>query len=276
MTGRSTKTSRCLVTLLAGAALALVGAIAEAPRAASDGSDPDGKRDESADHRTGTHGPPDPDHRRRGPGPGSSKDKRNGKPPSAPAPDAPPELPAAPAPESPAAPAPAPPAAPTPAPDGRSCFLTSAGLICPGDPTCIVTSAGVTCGPDCTLTNAGLACPRGEVPPPGCGGPRVGPELVRASRRGIAKLRLTCPRAVSRWRVNLRLRRRGKTLARNVVRVNGGRTRTVSLKLKRNTRRELARARSLRVVAVATARGSASRRATTRTGIRLLAPRRRR
>jgi hypothetical protein len=58
--------------------------------------------------------------------------------------------------------------------------------------------------------------------------------------------------------------------------MNGGRTRTVSLKLKRNARHKLARARSLRVIAVAAARSTAGQRATTRMRIRILAPRRRR
>jgi CxxC motif-containing protein len=141
-----------------------------------------------------------------------------------------------------------------------------------------VTSTGVSCASNCILTSAGLSCPRGKVlqNPRRFRGLKVRPRRVRASRRGIVRLRVTCPRGVQVCRVDLRLRRRGKTLARKVVRVNGGRTRTVSLKLKRNARHKLARARSLRVIAVAAARSTAGQRATTRMRIRILAPRRRR
>ena len=169
-------------------------------------------------------------------------------------------------------------ATPTPANGGVVCFLTSVGLICPGDPACVVTGTGVSCASNCILTSAGLSCPRGKVlqNPRPCRGVKVRPRRVRASRRGIVKLRVTGPRGVKVCRVDLRLRRRGKTLARKVVRVNGGRTRTVSLKLKRKARSDLVRARSLRVIAVAAARSAAGQRATTSTRIRILAPRRRR
>jgi hypothetical protein len=167
---------------------------------------------------------------------------------------------------------------PTPTNGGVVCFLTSVGLICPGDPACVITSTGVSCASNCILTSAGLSCPRGKVlqNPRRCRGLKVRPRRVRASRRGVVKLRVTYPRGVKVCRVDLRLRRRGKTLARKVVRVNGGRTRTVSLKLKREARRKLARGRSLRVIAVAAARSAAGQRATTRMRIRILAPRRRR
>jgi hypothetical protein len=169
-------------------------------------------------------------------------------------------------------------ATPPPANGGVVCFLTSVGLICPGDPACVVTSTGVSCASNCILTSAGLSCPRGKVlqNPRRCRGLKVRPRRVRASRRGIVKLRVTFPREVKVCRVDLRLRRRGKTLARKVVRVNGGRTRTVSLKLKRKARRDLVRARSLRVIAVAAARSTTGQRATTSVRIRILAPRRRR
>jgi hypothetical protein len=105
---------------------------------------------------------------------------------------------------------------------------------------------------------------------------KVRPRRVRASRRGIVKLKLACPSGVGICRVDLRLKRRGGTVARKVVRVKAGKTRTVPVKLKRKTRRRLAQARSLRVVAVAAARATAGSRATTKTRIRILAPRRRR
>jgi len=50
---------------------------------------------------------------------------------------------------------------------GAPCFLTSAGLICPGNPDCILTSAGVSCASGCTVTSAGISCPSGGEVPPG-------------------------------------------------------------------------------------------------------------
>jgi Bacterial Ig domain len=104
---------------------------------------------------------------------------------------------------------------------------------------------------------------------------QVRPRRVRASRRGRVRLRVRCPRDEQVCRVNLRLRRAGSTVARKRLRVAGGETRRVSLRLNRGARRALARSSSLRVVAVATARDAAGNRATTRTRIRVLAPRRR-
>jgi hypothetical protein len=109
-------------------------------------------------------------------------------------------------------------------------------------------------------------------------GPRVKvrPRRVRATRRGIVRLRVTCPRGERVCRVNLKLRRRNATLARKTFRVKGGKTKKVSMRLKRKVRRQLKRKRSLRVIAVATARDAAGDRGTSRTRIRILAPRRRR
>jgi hypothetical protein len=104
---------------------------------------------------------------------------------------------------------------------------------------------------------------------------RVRPRRVRASRRGRVTLRVRCPRGERVCRVDLRLRRAGSTMARKRFQVAGGETRRVSLRLTRGARRKLARSSSLRVVATATARDTAGNRATTRTRIRLLAPRRR-
>ena len=73
------------------------------------------------------------------------------------------EAPAAPTTEAP--PQPAPDASPEPGNGQLPCFLTSAGLICPGPPDCTVTSTGVTCASNCVLTSAGLTCPRGDVGP---------------------------------------------------------------------------------------------------------------
>jgi hypothetical protein len=104
---------------------------------------------------------------------------------------------------------------------------------------------------------------------------RVRPRRVRASRRGLVRLRVTCPRTERTCRVDLRLRRVHTTLARKKFRMAGGRTRHVALRLNRATRRRLARRGSMRVTALATARDLAANRGTTSTRIRVLAPRRR-
>ncbi len=123
----------------------------------------------------------------------------------------------------------------------------------------------------------------GTNPPPG-GAPaldRVGPRVrvrprrLRATRRGRVKLRVSCPRSERFCRVALKLRRAGATVARRRFQVAGGNTRRVSLRLKRGARRRLSRSGSLRAVAVAAARDAAGNRATTRTRVRLLAPRKR-
>jgi hypothetical protein len=103
---------------------------------------------------------------------------------------------------------------------------------------------------------------------------KVRPRRARVLRRGWVRLRVTCPRGESMCRVDLRLRRRGMTLARSKFRVTGAKTRRVSLLLKPVARRRLATAGSLRVTAVAAARDDAGNRAVSRTPIRLLRPRR--
>jgi hypothetical protein len=102
----------------------------------------------------------------------------------------------------------------------------------------------------------------------------VTPRRVRVSRTGIVALRVACPRGAGLCRVALRLQLRRRTVASRTLVVADGKTRTFRLKLSRAARRELARRRSLRVTATATARDRAGNRATTRLTIRLLAPRR--
>jgi hypothetical protein len=104
---------------------------------------------------------------------------------------------------------------------------------------------------------------------------RVRPRRVRASRSGLIKLSVSCPRSELRCRIDLRVRRPNVTVARRAFEVAGGRTRQVSVRLNRGTRRRLSRSGSLRAMALATARDGAGNRATTRTHIRLLAPKRR-
>jgi hypothetical protein len=123
----------------------------------------------------------------------------------------------------------------------------------------------------------------GTVPPPGGAtaedrlAPRVQvrPRRVRVSRRGLIKLRVRCPPNELRCGIDLRVRRPYVTVARKEFQLAGGKTRRVSLRLNRGTRRRLSRAGSLRAMALATARDAAGNRATTGTPIRLLAPKRR-
>jgi hypothetical protein len=103
----------------------------------------------------------------------------------------------------------------------------------------------------------------------------IRPRTVRASRTGRVTLRATCPRGERRCRIDLRLRLGREYVARKTVTVAGGKTAKVTLKLRRSARRQLARKRSLKVVAYAIARDAAGNRATTKTRIRLLAPKRR-
>jgi hypothetical protein len=121
--------------------------------------------------------------------------------------------------------------------------------------------------------------PSGEALP--LGGDRLAPRLrvrprrVRVSRRGRLSLRVSCPPGERLCRVALRVRRKGATVAQQQFDVAGGKTRRVSLRLTRGTRRRLSGSGSLPAMAVVTARDFAGNGATTRTRIRLLAPRRR-
>ena len=106
---------------------------------------------------------------------------------------------------------------------------------------------------------------------PGAGAPHAGPGLAPRFDQAAGALsggRAALPRRPARPP------RRGDGGTQE-VRVAGGTTRLVSLRLSKRTRRRLAHVRSLRAVVLATARDSAANRATTTTPIRLLAPRRR-
>ena len=101
---------------------------------------------------------------------------------------------------------------------------------------------------------------------------RVGPRGVRVSRNGAARLVVACPAQEQRCLVGVRLRLARRDVAKGTVTVSGGRRRSITLRLSASARRALARHRSLRVTAIATARDVAGNRATTRTSIRLIAP----
>jgi hypothetical protein len=95
---------------------------------------------------------------------------------------------------------------------------------------------------------------------------------VRVSAKGAATLRVTCPRTEARCRVEVRLRRAGRQLAVKTLTVAGGKTASLTLRLKSSDRVRLARARSLLVDAATTARDVAGNSRKTTTPIRLLAP----
>ena len=73
----------------------------------------------------------------------------------------------------------------------------------------------------------------------------------------------------------MRLGRAGHLLARRTVTVAGGKSANVSLQMSKNGRVSLTRHRTLMTEVTITARDAAGNQATTRTPIRLLAPRRR-
>jgi hypothetical protein len=103
----------------------------------------------------------------------------------------------------------------------------------------------------------------------------ISKRTVRASRSGVVRVRVSCPRSVRHCQVSLALRRGKRRLAHRSVTIGGGKTAKVALHLTHAARRQLARARSLRVDVVATTSAAGRSHATSRARIRVLAPRRR-
>jgi hypothetical protein len=102
----------------------------------------------------------------------------------------------------------------------------------------------------------------------------VTPRSVRASSAGTVKLRVACPKRARSCRIKLRLRLGRHDVAAKTLTVSGGHSKIVVLKLNATARRDLRRKGSLAVTAIAAVRDKAGKSATTRTSIRLLAPRR--
>jgi hypothetical protein len=102
---------------------------------------------------------------------------------------------------------------------------------------------------------------------------RLARRTLRASKRGIVVLPVRCPRTERRCRIDLRLRRAGKSLARSRFVVAGGKTARVHLTLPRRALARLVRRGSMRLTVVMKARDAAGNRRTTKTRVRLLAPR---
>ena len=97
---------------------------------------------------------------------------------------------------------------------------------------------------------------------------------LRVSKRGVVVLPVRCPRTERRCSIELRLRDARKSLARSRFVVAGGKTAKVHLTLPRRAMARLVRRGSMRATVVIKARDAAGNRRTTRTRIRLLAPRR--
>jgi len=98
---------------------------------------------------------------------------------------------------------------------------------------------------------------------------------VRARRNGVVVLRVSCPTAEEFCRTDLRLHGASRRLARALFLVAGGKTAKKALQLPPATRARLARAGSLRLTVRIKARDAAGNQRTTRTHIKVLAPRRR-
>ena len=103
---------------------------------------------------------------------------------------------------------------------------------------------------------------------------RLKPSTVRVTRKRKLTLRVSCPSGEDSCRTTIRLKSGRSTIARKTTLVSGGKTKRVSLTLSRKGYRTLVQRRSLRVQASAAARDGAGNAATTRTTIKLLAPRR--
>jgi hypothetical protein len=123
----------------------------------------------------------------------------------------------------------------------------------------------------------------GSAPPPSVGRPgsrdRSAPRVklrrktIRVSKRGVVLLRLKCPRSERRCVLEVKLKRAGKRLAKAKFVVAGGRTAKLRLRLPRSARARLAQRGSMKAIVVIKARDAAGNRRTTKTRIRLLAPR---
>lgn len=97
-------------------------------------------------------------------------------------------------------------------------------------------------------------------------------QSLRASTKGTITLKVSCPKTETRCRVAIELKRGKTVLAHKTVTVNGGKTKKVTLQLTKAARRQLAKAHSLKVSQLVTARDlSGNARKTTKT-LKLRAP----
>ena len=145
-----------------------------------------------------------------------------------------------------------------------------------------------------TLTGGstpGTSSPGGSSPTPGGGeGSSLGPRgtldrtaprvkvvrrTLRASAKGVVTVRVSCPRTEISCRIVVRLERAGHLLARRTVTVAGGQQRERLPAIEQERARKPDASSHVDDRGHTTARDAAGNQATTRTPIRLLAPRRR-
>ena len=100
---------------------------------------------------------------------------------------------------------------------------------------------------------------------------RPKPRTVYVSNKGRFKVSLRCPRNEIRCRIAIKIRYRGKTLTSKAVTVQGGTSKTVTLRLKSSARTAIKANGRLRVTAVTRARDAAGNAATTTTRLKLRA-----
>ncbi len=142
----------------------------------------------------------------------------------------------------------------------------------------------IDCEPKATPPGGGEG---GDTPPTGDGGTpgtnagplvRLGPSRVSLSRRGYARLRVSCPstaqeRCIGTLEIQRRVRGRTITIGTRRFSVAAGRAAVVNVRVKRSARRSIGR-RGLRASAVATVRDAASAPRTAKRDVRILRARR--
>ena len=97
------------------------------------------------------------------------------------------------------------------------------------------------------------------------------PRSARVSGNGKVKLRLSCPADETSCTVKVSLRRNGKTLAKKTLKIDGGDSRTVSLRLSKAIRRLVADRGALRVKLAISASDDAGNRSSKTKGLTLKA-----
>src|SRR5215212_3422704 len=101
---------------------------------------------------------------------------------------------------------------------------------------------------------------------------KVMKHTVRVTRRGVLRLQVRCPRSEVRCRVDVRLRRGGRRIAKTGATLVGGQTTKVRLRLSKSARVRLMRDGSLGVKAVLRLTDGEASPVVSTTRVRLLAP----
>jgi hypothetical protein len=95
---------------------------------------------------------------------------------------------------------------------------------------------------------------------------------ARVSKRGVAKLKIRCPRSERSCDVAVKLKLGGKRVARKRLELSGGGTGTFALKLSKSARKKLAKRSSLKATATVSVEDAAGNERTTKHRVTLLAP----